>query len=112
MLQIYAWGTMLAGYSQESGILQGARETFSGERPCSLCCKISAAKENDLDRETPLLPERTRSLKFLQEMAPGETQRLAPPRGVAIQSPGYCEVSNWCEEFISLPPTPPPRSVT
>ena len=111
MLQIYAWGTMLADYSQESGILQGARETFSGERPCSLCCKISAATEHELKSEKPLPPDKTRSIKFLQEIAPADTQRLAQPRGLAIRAPGNCQISNWFEEFVPLPPTPPPRSV-
>ncbi|MBC7980516.1 MAG: hypothetical protein H7Y36_08140 [Armatimonadetes bacterium] len=109
LIQICAWGTMLASYSQESGILQGARETFSGERPCKLCCNIAAAKVSDFKSETPQLPEKIRSLKLLQEMLAGEILLLAMPEGMLIPDPGFCDISTWREDFIPLPPTPPPR---
>ena len=35
---------MLVDYSQEDGLLQGARDTFSGEKPCALCCKLKSSE--------------------------------------------------------------------
>jgi len=68
LLQVYAWGTMITAYSKESGILQGTKDTFSGEKPCHLCCKITEAKKADVEKKqeapTPTAPTKL-SLEFL-----------------------------------------------
>lgn len=64
VLQLGAWSWMLFAYSHEAGFSTALEETFSGERPCSLCTMIeaSAAESNThsdpvsvMDREFKLL---------------------------------------------------------
>lgn len=44
-LQTAAWAGMLWNYSQQEGsLLTGAKKTFDGEHPCSLCDSIGKAK--------------------------------------------------------------------
>ena len=53
MLQLYAWANMLVTYSQETSISEAVVDTFSGEKPCHLCEKISEAKSSDSEKENP-----------------------------------------------------------
>lgn len=50
--QVVAWSGMMISYSAESGLAQGMKDTFSGEKPCPLCCAIKKAKEEA--RKNPL----------------------------------------------------------
>lgn len=53
-LQTVAWAGMLWNYTQEDGSLaSGAKRTFSGEGPCSMCRSIKAAK--DKERSEPVV---------------------------------------------------------
>jgi hypothetical protein len=111
LVQIYAWSTMFAGYSQEAGFLQGAKDTFSGERPCHLCSAIAAVESQDSEQNKPVLPEKSReNLKIVQELLLGEHVELHPPAGLPVMPVTHEEVTDHYRDYISLPPTPPPRS--
>ncbi|MHC5067627.1 MAG: hypothetical protein ACYTF0_03450 [Planctomycetota bacterium] len=45
--QTLAWLGMAISYSLEDGLSQGLDDTFSGERPCSLCHAVSTAQGDD-----------------------------------------------------------------
>ncbi len=50
VLQSIAWARMIWSYSQDAGSLfVGAKQTFDGEHPCSMCHSIREAKH----KETP-----------------------------------------------------------
>ncbi len=69
LVQVYAWANMLASYSAESGLVQGTRDTFSGEKPCALCCKLSAIKKTqEPEKESPVVLQV--DTKHLKEVIP------------------------------------------
>jgi hypothetical protein len=53
VVQLYAWANMLVTYSQETSISEAVVDTFSGEKPCHLCEKISEAKSSDSEKDNP-----------------------------------------------------------
>lgn len=108
-MQVYAWAGMLVRYSQDDGLLQAAKDTFSGERPCELCHKIAAAKESDpAGDQEPLLP--LGAGKLLQEMIATEVVQARPPRGTDFVAAGFAAVLPALERGSGAPPTPPPRA--
>lgn len=112
-MQVYAWAGMLVSYSQDGGLLQGAKDTFSGEKPCELCCKIAEAKKADPSQEKKDLPPPSSAAtgKLLQDFLPCETVNLKPPRftdSPSISFPGLCVP---VETAGASPPLPPPRAL-
>ncbi len=80
-MQVCAWVGMLVSYSQNDGIVQAAKDTFSGEKPCELCCKIAAARKQENESKEPLAPlTSTLSMKQLQEILPTAEIHLNFPR--------------------------------
>lgn len=108
LMQVYAWTGMLVRYSQDEGLLQAAKDTFSGDRPCELCHKIAAAKQSDpADDEEPLLA--IRAGKLLQEMIASEVVEIGPPCAADFEVAGFPRVPLLRQLGIPAPPTPPPR---
>lgn len=112
-MQAYAWAGMLVSYSKDDGLLQGAKDTFSGEKPCELCCKIAAAKKADPSsqekKEAPL-PVASAG-KLIQDFLLFEIASLKPPRFTDLPSisfPGLCVP---VETAGASPPVPPPRGL-
>ncbi len=109
VLQCVAWAGMWWSYSEESGWAQAAEDTFSGEKPCSLCNAIADAKERERggDENFPASRDLKNSLKD-----------FAATKGVALKQPVAveCEVMNgaapdsWFGSWLIAPPLPPPRS--
>ena len=109
LVQTYAWAGMLVSYSKEDGLLRGAKETFSGEKPCALCCKIAEAKRSGSDhksQEPPVSP----TVKLLKEMLPSSPLALAPPRFTEAPKAMFPGMIPPVETTASAPPVPPPRS--
>jgi hypothetical protein len=101
---------MLVTYSQDGGLVQAARDTFSGEKPCGLCSKIAAVRDTEKNDGEPLLPfSSSLSAKFLQEMVPSGEIRLRRPGFHLLSPPGFTPVIGSFGEAASVPPTPPPR---
>ena len=54
VLQTMAWSKMLLDYTRANGsLIQGAKQTFDGNHPCSMCHSIAKAKENE--KKSPVL---------------------------------------------------------
>ena len=96
LVQTYAWAGMLVSYSKEDGLLQGAKETFSGEKPCALCCKIAEAKKADSDHGK-------------SNDLPASPLALAPPRFTDAPQAMFPGMIPPVETNASAPPVPPPR---
>ena len=108
LVQVYAWAGMLVRYSQDDGLLQAAKDTFSGEKPCELCHKIAAAKKSEPGGEKePLAP--LGSGKLLQEMIASEVVDARPPRATDFVVAGFTGVLPPLARGTAAPPTPPPR---
>jgi len=111
-MQAYAWAGMLVSYSKDDGLLQAAKDTFSGEKPCELCCKIAEAKKADPAQEKKDLPLPTApSGKLLQDFLPSEIVFLKPPRFTDFSSPSFPGFLMPVETSGASPPLPPPRSI-
>ncbi len=112
LIQGYAWVTMLASYSQDRGIIQAAKDTFSGEKPCDLCNRIASAEElNQSGNPEPLPPAGSAlASKLLQDMLPASLTTLRPPGSRALPAPSFvAPLSPWLQIHAS-PPVPPPRA--
>jgi len=108
MLQGIAWTTMLASYSAENGIIQGASDTFGGERPCQLCKTIAAAKESEPDVPEPFPASRFPQLKMLQDMVPPRMVVLLDERGFDVVLASYLPPMEASGNDREAPPVPPP----
>jgi hypothetical protein len=108
-LQLVAWSGMLVSYSAETGLADGLRDTFSGEKPCSMCKAISAARNQESSGEGKA-PVPTRGMdKIWTEMLPaGELFRLrwVPLERLDIGRAAECAAS---DAGPGRPPVPPPR---
>jgi hypothetical protein len=55
-LQAVAWAGMMWNYSASTGsLVEGARQTFSGEHPCKMCTRIKDASQKDPQSPTKAL---------------------------------------------------------
>lgn len=103
LLQLGAWGWMIANYSQESSFQQAIVETFGDERPCDVCRVIDAAEETE--GGSPIAQSNQTEMKLM----------LGLGRPVNVSAP--CEPFEHrstlvCEPENALLPvsTPPPRA--
>lgn len=109
-MQVYAWAGMLVTYSQDGGIVKAAKETFSGEKPCALCCRIAAAKKSDTENPEPLAPVSGSQLaKQLQEMIPAGEIHLVFSRPCELPSVPFTGIRLSSGNVADSPPVPPPR---
>lgn len=100
LLQLFAWGQMFAGYSENLSIAAAVRETFEGER-CPLCKAVDDAKREE--RRSP-------------ELALGRDRPVLIPlaaASVAVERPPASTWRAFADEpsgrLREAPPTPPPR---
>lgn len=98
---------MIVDYSQESSLTEAFADTFSGEKPCSLCKKITAAKESD-SRESrePIAPVPTKSF---HDLFPPSTVSLKDPFSSPFTCPAFAVPGDPTFLPASGPPAPPPR---
>lgn len=100
LLQLFAWGQMFAGYSENLSLAAAVRETFEGER-CPLCKAVDDAKREE--RRSP-------------ELALGRDRPVLIPLVPALLAVERSPASTW-SVFMEArtgrsreaPPTPPPR---
>ena len=110
LLQVCAWAGMLVSYSQEGGVIQAARDTFSGERPCNLCCTIAAARQNQTDVPNPVLPiSAGMKATVLKEILPASVIHLKSPVSSELPQVVFFGVLYSQGQVAVQPPTPPPR---
>lgn len=111
MLQGVAWATMLASYSVENGVVQGAIDTFSGERPCHLCKSIADAKDPGPDSPKPFPSPRFTQLKMLQDMVPPRIVSAGVIRGTDLPLVGFVAPIGLHGNGREAPPVPPPLTI-
>lgn len=109
LVQVYAWANMIVSYSKETGISRAVTDTFSGEKPCSLCKKIAAAKaEGAGDEPKPLAPA-SAVVKATEPLFPPMVVTLREPRHTLYRTPEFVPVAQETGMPRGGPPTPPPR---
>jgi hypothetical protein len=111
IVQVYAWGNMLAEYSKESGFVQGAKDTFGGEKPCRLCCKIAAAKKADAESGKPEAPAAPSQVTKAPDYLPSTHGLPVPPAGTKAPPVMFGRPVILSGIGMNSPPTPPPRTV-
>lgn len=103
ILQTVAWTQMLRDYSKESGLVIGIQQTFSGERPCTMCKTIT----NERQKESQLPASVNLAKKFEILMAVGLVF-LTKPVGRKFAYPA--PQSSIFSLLTFAPPSPVPRS--
>ncbi|WP_193214388.1 hypothetical protein [Luteolibacter marinus] len=106
LVQSIAWAGMLVRYTQQDGLLKGTIDTFSGDKPCALCCKIADSKRHDRG-ETPALPA---GATKLLELIPVTVVTVSPPRFTAAPAVTFAGLDPALDEGGQSPPVPPPRA--
>lgn len=101
MLQTVAWTQMLRDYSEESGIVAAIQQTFSGERPCSMCVNITDARQKE--SQSPAM------LALAKKFEISLTQNPATPDPVVSQSPRFDHEDRHFPARGFAPPVPVPR---
>jgi hypothetical protein len=99
---------MLVSYSKSEGLLQGAKDTFSGEKPCELCCKISEARKGEPKENDTPLPSPSFG-KLLQDFVAVDLPILIPPRSADYLLPAFPGMSRSERILAIAPALPPPK---
>ncbi len=105
VLQLFAWTSMMVDYSQELGLSEGIKQTFSGEAPCSLCLSILDSRTSPHSEEgLEAPPPPPQPVVFLETI----------PRFYSATPPVIATfVCTQHVRTLDLPPpeAPPPRQV-
>lgn len=109
MLQVVAWAGMLRTYTQEKGIVQGMKETFDGEHPCPMCCRLAAAREKE-QKQTPAVPQKDLEKLIKWFSAAPETGVLAQRWSLDDVKVDFAPPSQPSAQWSIRPPSPPPRA--
>jgi len=106
LLQTFAWGRMIATYSQSMSLSQAVKLTFTADNLCGLCQSVSEVKQQQA-HETAL-PSEAKSLGKI----PLVFQPVAVffPRGTISVPWGWNHAVPIFRDR-SPPPLPPPRAV-
>ncbi|MEM0967432.1 MAG: hypothetical protein AAGJ81_14895 [Verrucomicrobiota bacterium] len=103
LLQLTAWGWMIASYSTQDGFQTALTDTFSGERPCELCQFV---------RDVSEAPEETNAVSSSETR---EIKLLPVPNLRRLTDQPNRSFSNVQLELLTHPkvshdvPRPPPR---
>ncbi|MBK9991517.1 MAG: hypothetical protein IPP19_12465 [Verrucomicrobia bacterium] len=68
-VQVFAWARMFTGYVSTMSVGQALEETFDAEKPCSLCCAVSKAKEQEKQQLPPEIRLRDKLVLIFQPTA-------------------------------------------
>ena len=104
--QIFAWGRMIATYSQSMSVVQAVKKTFEGEM-CVVCAAVQDAKQNQASDGTPA-PESKLTGKILFVGAPIAPWIGSPAPQCAGLAPA---LSAPLSADRGAPPSPPPRAL-
>jgi hypothetical protein len=103
LLQLGAWGWMLASYSQESSFEQAIIETFGDERPCDVCRVIDGVEATESTNGSAQRAE-TKDIKLMLGLSRA-IEVIVPTRAYEPKAVMVCEPEN----ALLAVPTPPPR---
>ena len=76
VLQVTAWGTMLAFNVQSLNIEEAVDRTFSGDHPCEICKRIAKAADEERSPENAPFPS---SQNLDLKLIAAEIPKLVPP---------------------------------
>jgi hypothetical protein len=68
-VQVFAWGRMFAGYVQTMSVGEALAETFDADKPCSLCCAVREAKQQENKQLPPEFRLREKLILIFQPTA-------------------------------------------
>jgi hypothetical protein len=109
LVQTFAWGRMIATYSESMSFTQAVQKTFSAGATCSVCEIVATAKSHDATSPAaPNTPGKTLE-KIHLVFAP------APVAPLLLSSASFSwSLSDQTVPVSSraAPPVPPPRAVT
>jgi hypothetical protein len=101
--QMGAWAQMLRDYAQDSTLKQAVLDTFSGEKPCEMCKKLTNSKLSISTSGCEFIPPTPPP----HELALPEFFRLDPPACAKFDSTIPYLISD--QRLIDQPAAPPPR---
>ena len=104
LVQTFAWGRMIAGYSQEMSLPAAVKKTFSPETMCDLCHAVADAKQSSESKAG--VPGAKNLGKILLVCAPDRSAFLIPSPTRLGLLPAF---SPPASADRAAPPSPPPR---
>ncbi|HWA86747.1 MAG TPA: hypothetical protein VG710_11020 [Opitutus sp.] len=106
LVQTFAWGRMIAGYSQRMSFTEAVAKTFTPETMCNLCRVVAAAKQQA--GKNPAVPVAKTAGKIPLVCAPVHVVVFGSHFALAhLLAPLGAPVSTG----RSAPPSPPPRAL-
>ena len=109
LIQVYAWANMVVSYSQEASLPKAVTDTFSGEKPCSLCKRIAAVKASESKSEKENSPLASLTSKFFHDLFLSSIARLENPVSTPLSEIVFPAVADSISPLPSGPIVPPPR---
>lgn len=103
ILQTVAWTQMIRDYSQESGLIAGVAQTFSGERPCGMCKSIEKNRQQE-----EKAPASIKVDKKAEVFVASVTSQLHPPLAYKFSYPSS-DIGSTSRALA--PPVPVPRGI-
>jgi hypothetical protein len=108
LVQTFAWGRMIATYSQSMSFTKAVKKTFSVEGMCGVCVAVQDAKKQDAAaNNTPGAPGKSLG-KILLVFAPAP---MAPLLLSSTASPWSLSDLLTPTSDPAAPPVPPPRAL-
>ncbi len=102
LVQTFAWGRMIASYSQTVPLAEAIRLTFTPENMCGVCSAVATAKQ---ESDPAAIPGGKLDGKVLLVFSPVPAPVIAAPSFLSrIFDPSTVPVSER-----AAPPVPPPR---
>jgi hypothetical protein len=105
LVQTYAWGRMIATYSQSMSVTEAVKKTFTPETMCNLCQSVATAKQSSQGKDA--VPGASPCKVFLA-CAPSVQRFIFP-------APAQSGLRFHALSAFSLgraaPPVPPPRGL-
>ena len=108
LVQTFAWGRMIATYSQSMSFAQAVKKTFSAGATCGVCETVAAAKQHDAaESSAPTAPGKSFGkihLVFGPENSP-------PLLLLPVVFPWSPSDPAFPASSRAAPPVPPPRAL-
>ncbi len=109
MLQVVAWSKMIVDYSAQEGVLEGARKTFDGKHPCSLCTAIVDGKKTESEKDNAPFTKLGKIDLLANFFLPIEKKELIAPTPTDVTEVTGAAFSAHNGGRGESPPVPPPR---
>ncbi|MFT5837333.1 MAG: hypothetical protein ACI9ZV_000838 [Candidatus Azotimanducaceae bacterium] len=103
LLQLGAWGWMVASYSQESSFEQAIIETFGDQRPCDVCRVIDSVEATQSSNTAQR--SENKDIKLMLGLGRA-VQLIVPTQAYQPKATVVCKPEN----ALLAVPTPPPRT--